>query len=391
MSSKSPEFEIADSISRVSPSEWNALDRGDFIFADHRFLLALEESGSLGRRTGWHPTYLLARQKGELVGAVPLFAKTNSYGEYIFDWSWANAAHMAGDQYYPKLVAAIPFTPASGPKFLIKKGLSIRSQLAGQASSLSKSSEASSLHYLFITPEEAAFLRDDGLAVRHSFQYHWKNENWSNFEEFLGALRSKRRSEIKRERLGASQHGLEFQTLTGNQLTLEHARLMSLFYRSTTAKMGGMAYLTPRFFELLVERMPEAIVFMLALDRGEPVAGALNLTGGKTLFGRYWGSTRDYKHLHFELCYYRAIDWALANGIQKFEAGAQGEHKFNRGFRPQLTLSAHLLMNPGLDRAVREFIEEEKLSIEEIFRDYQDHDPFQRIDSRTQKDTDLGL
>lgn len=375
-------IEVTDSVLAIPESDWNALSTGDFIFADHRFFAALESSGSLGRRTGWHPRYVIARQGDALVGALPLYAKSNSYGEYIFDWAWANAAEQAGDTYYPKLVSAIPFTPATGPKFLIhpKASADVRVQLLRGAEAVLGRVEARSLHFLFITSVEASALEDEGYLIRHSFQYHWKNEGWNHFEEFLGSLRSKRRSEIRRERAGAQAHGLTFQTLTGKDLTPEIASVMTRLYRSQIMKMGGHAYLAPEFFELVFETMKENIVFMVASKDGEPVAGALNFRKGQTLYGRYWGCFDEYKHLHFELCYYRAIEWGLLNGIQLFEAGAQGEHKFNRGFRPSLTLSAHRLENLDLARAVGAFLEEEKKGLAELFEDYREHDPFQRIE-----------
>lgn len=370
------EIELSETIHAATEAEWNQLARGDFVFADHRFLSCLEDSGSLGRRTGWYPRYLLARQGSRLVGALPLFAKTNSYGEYIFDWAWANAAEMAGDTYYPKLVSAIPFTPASGPKFIGCEDPSIVRALLNAARDLVGQTESRSLHFLFIPNSESRALAENGFLIRHSFQYHWLNEGWSTFDEFLGSLRSKRRSEIRRERAGTNAHGLTIETLTGHQITAETAQIMYRFYRAQTTRMGGAPYLLSRFFDLAVERLRDQMVFVLAKDGDEPVAGALNFYQGQTLFGRYWGALREYKHLHFELCYYRAIDWALANGISKFEAGAQGEHKFNRGFRPSLTLSAHHLENPDLARAVAGFLEDEKAGLADLFRDYREHDPF---------------
>jgi uncharacterized protein len=376
-------IEVTESILGIVESDWNALSTGDFIFADYRFLAALEESGSLGRRTGWFPRYLIARRGDALVGALPLFAKTNSYGEYIFDWAWANAAEQVGDSYYPKLVAAIPFTPASGPKFLLhpKACADVREQLVRAAEEVLGVMRARSLHYLFITPVEAKALEDEGYMIRHSFQYHWKNEGWNDFEAFLASLRSKRRSEIRRERAGAQSHGLTFKTLTGDELTPEVAHLMTQLYRSQIEKMGGAAYLAPEFFALAFQKLKEQIVFMVAYKDGEAVAGALNFRKGQTLYGRYWGCFAEYKNLHFELCYYRAIEWGLQNGIELFEAGAQGEHKFNRGFRPSLTLSAHRLENVDLARAVGAFISNEKEGLVELFEDYRQHDPFQRLET----------
>ncbi|MES2963651.1 MAG: GNAT family N-acetyltransferase, partial [Bdellovibrionota bacterium] len=336
MSASPLQIEVLDSISRVTPEEWNALVPPDFVFADHRFLSSLEDSGCLGRRTGWHPLIVVARLEGRLAGALPLYAKTNSYGEFIFDWQWAQAAESAGLEYYPKLVGAIPFTPATGPKFLIATDTStetsateaissdgIRRSLLAAARTLVAEQNFSSLHLLFTTPDETRFLESSGSLVRHSFQFHWQRRpEWKTFADYLGSLRSKRRSEVRRERESVRASGLSLELVTGEQLTREHSNLMFRFYRSTIAKMGGVPYLTENFFKTITERMPERILFVVARKpSGEAVAGALNLFGGQSLFGRYWGCDDDYRHLHFEVCYYAAIEWALANGIELFEAG----------------------------------------------------------------------
>jgi uncharacterized protein len=379
--STSETFEVLGSIGDVQAADWNALT-GGYVFADHVFLKTLEDSHSVGERTGWFPQYLLMRENGRLVGAVPFFLKTNSYGEYIFDWSWAQAAETSGLAYYPKLVAAIPFTPATGPRFFIhpsKTGAGVDAKLIVAAEELARQTGSHSLHFLFIEKAQTENLASHGYSIRHSFQYHWENQGWPDFESFLGSLRSKRRKEIIRERASAKSSGLRIRTLSGEELTPAHGQLMSRLYRSTTEKMGGYPYLTPRFFELLYERMKHEILFVLAEDpSGEAVAGALNFKSGKTLFGRYWGCLEEYRHLHFELCYYRAIDWALQNGVERFEAGAQGEHKFNRGFRPRLCLSGHRMLHSGLSRAVVAFIEGEKAAIAGLLESYRARDPFNR-------------
>jgi predicted N-acyltransferase len=374
---------VHESFSDFTESEWNALERGDFVFGDHRFLAALENSGCLGRRTGWFPQIQAVRIKDRLVGALPVFKKTNSYGEYIFDWAWANAAEHAGLAYYPKLVAAIPFTPATGPKFFLSQNTheaaAARELLLTSAQTAARS--WSSLHFLFETPLETEALREKSFLIRHSFQYHWHNRGWTTFEDFLSALRSKRRSEIRRERSVVEKSGVTISRLTGDALTPEHAEMMAAFYLSTIRKMGGQNYLTKEFFKDVFLRMKDSLLFVFAQSSsGEPIAGALNFYRGRTLFGRYWGCVDDFKNLHFEVCYYQAIDWCLERGFELFEAGAQGEHKFNRGFTPHLTLSAHEIHHPGLRSAVSDFLESEKVSIDEIFKDYRLHDPFQRLD-----------
>ena len=369
------EVTVHESFSEFTELEWNALPRADFVFADHRFLTALERGKCLGRRTGWFPRIYACRSDSTLAGALISFDKSNSYGEYIFDWAWANAADQIGFDYYPKRVVAIPFTPATGPKIL-SSDLRARELLIARV--MEDSNTGSSLHFLFSTSEEAELLRKRSLLLRHSYQYHWRNRGWRDFNEFLGALRSKRRSEIRRERAVVAASGVGIECFTGDRLTSEHARVMIEFYRSTIFKMGGHAYLSAEFFEDVFERMKDSILFVQASVEGVPVAGALNFYRGKSLYGRYWGCVDDYKNLHFEVCYYQAIEWALARGFELFEAGAQGEHKFNRGFTPSLTLSAHEIYEPRLREAVSDFLEREKVSIDELFKDYRDHDPFQR-------------
>jgi predicted N-acyltransferase len=380
----SPILEIQDSFSAFSAQEWNELTSGDFVFADHRFLMALEAGGCLGRRTGWKSRILAVRSEGRLVGALPLFEKSNSYGEYIFDWGWANAAFEAGIPYYPKLVAAIPFTPATGPKFLLTEDLRLARQVREILINAvdNETQSRSSMHFLFTTPEESEALAANGYLIRHSFQYHWQNRNWKTFEDFLGSLRSKRRAEIRREREAVASSRLKIERLTGEDLTPRHAEIMYGFYRSTIHKMGGHTYLTPEFFLRVFETMKDSILFVMASTEDSiPVAGAFNFFKGRTLYGRYWGCHDDYRQLHFEVCYYQAIDWAIERGIELFEAGAQGEHKFNRGFTPRLTLSGHSIRDSRLRLAIEGFLEREKTGIQELFREYETHSPFRRISS----------
>lgn len=370
------EVTIHESFSEFSEAEWNSLPAQDFVFSDHRFFCALERGRCLGRRTGWFPRIYACRDDGRLVGALPVFDKTNSYGEYIFDWAWANAADQIGFEYYPKRVVAVPFTPATGPKILTGH---LRARELLLDACLRDSKEVSSLHFLFETAETIERLRERSFLIRHSYQYHWRNRGWREFSDFLVALRSKRRSEIKRERALVASSGVKIERLTGDQLTPEHAEIMYAFYLSTIRKMGGHPYLTPDFFTDVFARMNDSILFVLASFDGSPIAGAVNFYRGKCLYGRYWGCVDDYKNLHFEVCYYQAIEWCLESGVELFEAGAQGEHKFNRGFTPCLTLSAHEIHEPRLREAVSNFLEQEKVSIDELFKDYKEHDPFQRF------------
>ena len=378
-------IKIESSFRSFTESEWNQLIREDYIFADHRFLTSLEESGSIGERSGWLPAVVSLRSsEGELAGALLLFQKTNSYGEYIFDWAWANAFHSARIPYYPKLTSAVPFVPATGPKFLIHPQAPFeetRQKLLEVALSLVSpgSPTFGSLHFLFLSLNEAeAFKRNENLLLRHSYQYHWRNRNYRDIDAFLGALKRKRRNEIRRERQGAQQLGLNFQRLTGTALTPDHARAMSRFYESTVMKMGGIPYLTPQFFDLVFSRMSENILLCLAIGPSqEMVAGALNFFSGRTLFGRHWGTDVELKYLHFELCYYQAIEWGIENGIELFEAGAQGEHKLSRGFLPSLTYSAHWVKHPEFRAAIARFIAEEKTQIRMLFDELNEHGPYQ--------------
>jgi predicted N-acyltransferase len=377
-------MKIETSFLSFDENEWNALRRGDFIFADHRFLTSLEESGCIGPRTGWLPKVLALRENGKLAAALILFEKNQSYGEYIFDWSWAQAYQHHGIPYYPKLTSAIPFTPATGPKFLIHPDYDqqlMTQRLLREASALLElpPGRLSSLHFLFISEFEREACEREDFFIRHSFQYHWRNSEYGSFEDFLASLKRKRRNEIKRERAGAALLPFSLLRLSGQELTATHARQMHGFYLSTVEKMGAIPYLNARFFELVFERLRENILLCLAVDdSGEPVAGALNFFSGQTLFGRHWGSHGEFKYLHFELCYYQAIEWAIGRKTALFEAGAQGEHKLSRGFEPSLTYSAHRLQHRSFSDAIERFIEDEKRQIQGLFSELEARSPFQK-------------
>jgi predicted N-acyltransferase len=377
--------EIFESIQKISFEAWQKLTTESFPFADYEFLLALEETGCLGSRTGWKPFYICCFIETRLAGAFLCFSKTNSYGEYIFDFAWAQAFESYGLRYYPKLVSAIPFTPATGPKLLLdstltgEKKLTVARLLLEKSQELKKSISASSLHALFIPETETSIFAQANFTIRHSFQYHWRNENFKDFPDFLSQLRAKRRKEIVRERRQALESGVKISRLTGDQLTPKHAELMYQFYTDTVGKMGGFAYLTKDFFRQVFLNMKHKILFVLAeKESGEPVAGALNYFGKDTLFGRHWGCVEDFKSLHFELCYYQGIEFAIEKKFSLFEAGAQGEHKFQRGFLPSLTYSAHQIDDPNLGPAIDEFIGEEKKQITLLFAQYGEQTPFSR-------------
>lgn len=372
-----PEIKIFHSLEEIPQEAWQKLEPKDFPFAKYEFLKALENNQCLGNRTGWNPAYLTAWSQATLVGAFLCYIKNNSYGEYIFDFQWAQAFQMQKLAYYPKLTSAIPFTPATGPKLLGNPESFAALIRAAQALSLRL--EMSSLHTLFIPPNEIETFKAEGFFLRHSFQYHWQNEGYKNFGDFLAKLRSKRRKEILRERSQAAASGMKIRRLTGSELTAEHAKAMHRFYLDTVQKMGGFDYLTQGFFEKVFEEMKDHILLVVAENsEGKMVAGALNYFGENTLFGRHWGCLEDYRSLHFEICYYQGIEFSIERGFKLFEAGAQGEHKFQRGFLPKLTYSAHQIAEPRLAKAIENFIEMEKLQISQLFADYEKSTPFSR-------------
>ena len=338
---------IAASIHEVEPASWNAL-AGDNPFVRHAWLSALEDSGSVGPGTSWSPAHVLVERDGALVGAAPAYVRGDSWGEYIFDWAWADGARRAGIRYYPKLTVAVPFTPATGPRLL-------GDRVAVLAAIASLGGQMSGSHVLFCDESEA---QAAGWLHRLSFQFHWQSAGWASFDEWLGALTSRRRKEVRRERRIARE-GIDIRVLRGPELDGADWRALDGFYRSTAAKMGGHAYLTPEFFRRVRSALPEDVVAVLASRGGERIAGTFNLCRGGRLYGRWWGCTEDRPMLHFECCYYALIEWCLDHGISGFEAGAQGEHKLSRGFLPTLTHSAHRLTDPRLHAAVGRFVDEE--------------------------------
>ena len=359
---------------------WRALEPPDFPFFDYEFLRALERSGSIGGGSGWSPVYLVCKDDlGGVLGALPLYLKTHSYGEYIFDWEWAHAYRQHGLPYYPKLVAAVPFTPATGPKLLVRPDAdraAVTRALLAAARRLGEERRVSSSHALFLPEEELDEFIEHGFAVRHSVQFHWRNRGYGAFSDYLDAMMSKRRRQVARER--RQLEGVEIERLTGSELCPEHAATMYRFYLSTSDRKWGSPYLTGAFFAEVFRTMGDRILLVLARDRGtgRPIAGALNFFKGRTLYGRYWGTTEERRNLHFELCYYQAIEFAIERRLALFEAGAQGEHKLARGFLPSLTYSAHAIHHPDFRRAIEDYINVEKKILAEDMADYAQHDPY---------------
>ena len=367
------------SIKHVEKGAWRALEPPDFPFFDFEFLLALERSRSVGRRSGWSPVYLVCEDRGRILGAMPLYVKTDSYGEYVFDWAWANAYHEHGLSYYPKLVSAVPFTPATGPKLLVRHDAdraAVTHALLDAARELGDEYRVSSSHALFLPEDELGVFEAHGFAVRHSLQFHWRNRGYGGFADYLDAMTSKRRRQVARER--RQLEGVEVEYLTGNALVPEHADMMYGYYVDTYDRKWGSPYLTGAFFDEVFGTMRDRV--MLAVAREEstrrPVAGALFFFKGAALFGRYWGATKVVRNLHFELCYYQGIEFAIERGLSLFEAGAQGEHKLARGFLPVVTHSAHQIRHPSFRRAIEHYIAEERAMISYELAEYMDHDPY---------------
>lgn len=349
-------------IADIPAADWNACAGEANPFVSHAFLSAVEDSGSAGKRTGWLPQHAALRDEtGQLVACAPMYAKSHSYGEYVFDHGWANAFERAGGRYYPKLQVASPFSPVPGPRLLTRPGSGVdTATLGGALAQASDELNLSSVHATFCTEAEWTALGEAGWLRRMGLQFHWDNHGYTGFDDFLGAMRSSKRKSLRRERRDANASGLDFVTLQGADIKPAHWKAFFRFYSSTVDRKWGSAYLTEAFFPLLGQYLGDRVVLMLALESGHPVAGALNLMGADTLYGRNWGTDGDYPFLHFELCYYRAIDFAIEHGLKRVEAGAQGEHKIQRGYLPTPTYSAHWINHPGLRHAVGEFLEEER-------------------------------
>jgi len=352
-------------IAEVDAADWDACAGADNPFVSHAFLSALEDSGSASARTGWLPQHAVLRDAGgRVVAAAPMYAKSHSYGEYVFDHGWAHAFERARGRYYPKLQVAVPFSPVPGPRLLVRPGAGVSAAtLAMALVQACEQLDLSSVHVTFCTEAEWQQLGDTGWLQRLGMQFHWQNEGYASFDDFLGALNSRKRKVLRRERRDANATGLTFRTLTGSEITKREWDAFYRFYTSTVDRKWGSAYLTRQFFSLMGERLGDRVVLMMAENGGTPVAGALNLAGTDTLFGRNWGCRGDWPFLHFELCYYRAIEWAIAHGLKRVEAGAQGRHKIQRGYMPSATFSAHWISHDGLRRAIGNFLSEERPAI----------------------------
>jgi predicted N-acyltransferase len=349
---------MAEGVAGLPADQWDALTAGRNPFMTHAFLSALEDSGSVGEGTGWLPTPLVLEDAGRLVGALPAYLKGHSQGEYVFDHAWADAWHRAGGRYYPKLQIAAPFTPAGGPRILTREP-ALAPHLLRFAEKFADANALSSIHATFIEPEQVPLFEAGGWLIRRDIQFHWQNRGYASFDDFLGELASRKRRAIRKER-AAAQSGLVIRRLSGADIRPEHWDAFWAFYQDTGSRKWGSPYLTRRAFDLLGDRMGERIVLVMAFDEERAIAGALNFVGQDALYGRYWGCVEDRRFLHFELCYYQAIDEAIERRLSRVEAGAQGQHKVARGYEPVQTTSAHWIADPGFRAAVADFLERER-------------------------------
>lgn len=392
------EIQVLGSLSQIPAADWDGCACPEVIagvmddsapndpFTTHRFLSALEDSGSVGPGTGWQPQYLAAYLDGLLIACAPLYVKSHSQGEYIFDHNWAHAYEQAGQQYYPKLQIAVPHTPATGRRLLVRPGYEEQGQsaLVQGAVQLASNNDISSLHITFCTEHEAEIGMQMGLMPRVSQQFHWLNQGYDNFDGFLASLSSRKRKNIRKERARANDFGGTIHVLSGDQIKPEHWDAFWLFYQDTGARKWGTPYLTRKFFDLAQEHLRNDIVLVLAERNGHWIAGALNFIGRETLYGRYWGCSENHPFLHFELCYYRAIDIAIDRHLARVEAGAQGEHKLARGYLPTPTHSLHWVGDPGFSQAIAQYLDAERTAVEQEIEILTDYGPFKHVDIEEQ-------
>jgi predicted N-acyltransferase len=373
---------VVPSADAVSAADWDACAGTESPFTLHAFFSALERSGSASASTGWQPAHLqLEDEAGAVLGIAPGYVKSHSQGEYVFDHGWADAFMRAGGRYYPKYQMSVPFTPATGRRLLLREEAHAPA-LLGAVETLCAEHGLSSAHATFVAPEQVPLFEDAGWLIRHDEQFHWHNGGYGSFEDFLGALSSRKRKTIRRERREAAESGLSIVPLTGRAITETHWDAFWDFYQDTGGRKWGRPYLTRAFFSMVGEAMAERILLVLAFDGARAVAGALNFIGGDCLYGRYWGTLVDLPFLHFELCYYQAIDYAVAHGLARVEAGAQGPHKLARGYVPVTTSSAHFIRHPALRAAVAEFLERERPAVEAEIRALGELTPYRKTESR---------
>ena len=381
---------VHPSIAEIPAAEWDACAGDINPTLSYTFLQAMEESGSATARSGWAPQHLsLADASGRIIGVVPLYLKSHSYGEYVFDYGWADAYERAGGRYYPKALAAVPFTPVPGPRLLIAPDAppETKAMLIAGLAEFTRQRGISSLHINFPEDADAEALFEAGFLKRMGQQFHWTNEGYKTFGDYLAALNSRKRKAVNKERREAMAPGLEIDVLTGADLQPRHWDAFYRFYLATSDRKWGSAYLNRKFFALIGERMADKIVLVMARNGRDYVAGAFNILGKETIYGRNWGSYGDYKMLHFECCYYRAIEFAIDHGLKRVEAGAQGPHKLQRGYLPVPTYSAHYIPDPSFRRAVAQFLAREREMVEQKIEHLAEHySPFRHTDGEAAED-----
>jgi predicted N-acyltransferase len=388
MPSSDIELTALSSIGDIPAADWNACAgvrgaAGYNPFLSHEFFTALEQSRSATPRSGWGPRHLVARRGGEVIGVVPAYLKSHSRGEYVFDHGWADAYERAGGSYYPKLQVSVPFTPATGPRLLARPrgdddGAKVRALLADGLAALCNATQASSVHVTFAEKGEWDLLAQHGFLQRTDRQFHWRNEGYATFEDFLGALNSRHRKAIKRERRDALAPGIEIELLTGASLTEAAFDAFFEFYMETGSRKWGTPYLTRDFYTRIAATMPDDVLLVMAKRAGRYIAGAINFIGAETLFGRHWGAVEHHPFLHFEVCYYQAIAFAISRGLQRVEAGAQGEHKLARGYLPQETYSAHYIPDPAFRRAIADYLARERRHVAYAVDELTEAAPFRK-------------
>lgn len=364
----------------IAPKEWNCLIGENNPFLEYDFFRSLERSSSVGRQSGWVPHFVTVEENQKIVGAVPLYWKDNSYGEYIFDWNWSYIYQQIGLPYFPKLVVAVPYTPATGNRLLVHPEANyekVSDCLISAVLEEAQNKKVSSLHWLFTLPKEMKYLEKKGAMSRYTHQFHWYNKGYKTFSDYLGEFKAKKRNQVKRERR-RGQEGVEIQILEGKHIQNEHWEAMYTFYQQTTYQKYAQAYLKKSFFEDIAKKMSSYTVLALAKRKGSSqyIAGSLSFRKNNHLYGRYWGGCDEQNCLHFELCYYALIEYAIKENIQLFEAGAQGEHKISRGFLPQHTYSAHWIFHPLLKKIIQEYIDQETEAINDIMGEYKRLSPF---------------
>jgi uncharacterized protein len=355
-------------------------------FVAHAFYHALEASRSACARTGWQAQHLIAKRGGEIVGVVPCYAKSHSRGEYVFDAGWADAYERAGGSYYPKLQVSVPFTPATGPRLLVREDLAdaddVRDMLAKGLMALCRTVQASSVHVTFARKDEWELLAENGFLQRTDKQFHWENQGYATFDDFLGAMNSRHRKQVKRERRDAVANGITIEHLTGKDLTEAAFDAFFRFYMETGSRKWGSPYLTRDFYSRVAGTMADDILLVMAKRNGRWIAGAINFIGSDTLFGRHWGAIEHHNFLHFEVCYYQAIDFAIQRGLKRVEAGAQGEHKLARGYMPTETFSAHYIPDPGFRHAVADYLKRERQYVSHAVDELAEYAPFRKADQQ---------